>query len=102
MSVRKSISPSIASVLARRCRRSTAIEAGSTTWLSIPLASAMEPEAVEARLLNDDHLNRHPTAPLSRCSQPAEKVEQRATIAADHHMLRQLLTAGCAYRHEPP
>jgi hypothetical protein len=38
--VRTSFSPSIASVLARRCRRSTAIEAGSTTWLSIPLASS--------------------------------------------------------------
>src|SRR5919199_1872968 len=40
MRVRRSISPSIASVLARRCRRLTAIEAGSTTWLSIPLASS--------------------------------------------------------------
>jgi hypothetical protein len=38
ISVRRSASPSIASVLARRCRRGTAIEAGSTTWLSIPFA----------------------------------------------------------------
>src|SRR4051794_14833099 len=38
ISARTSFSPSIASVLARRCRRSTAIEAGSTTWLSTPLA----------------------------------------------------------------
>ena len=40
ISVRNSVSPSIASVLARRCHRSTAIEAASTTWLSIPLASS--------------------------------------------------------------
>src|SRR3984893_12608892 len=40
ISVRSSVSPSIASVLARRWRRGTAIEAGSTTWLSTPLASS--------------------------------------------------------------
>ena len=40
ISVRNSVSPSIASVLARRCLRLTAIEAASTTWLSIPLASS--------------------------------------------------------------
>ena len=34
-----SVSPSIRSVFARRRRRETAIEAGSTTWLSIPLSS---------------------------------------------------------------
>ena len=34
ISVRNSVSPSIESVLARRCRRATAIEAASTTWLS--------------------------------------------------------------------
>src|SRR6202030_2907096 len=40
ISVRSSVSPSIASVLARRWRRGTAIDAGSTTWLSTPLASS--------------------------------------------------------------
>jgi hypothetical protein len=35
ISVRNSVSPSIESVLARRCRRGTAIEAASTTWLSM-------------------------------------------------------------------
>ena len=35
-SVRSSASPSILSVFARRRRREVAIEAGSTTWLSIP------------------------------------------------------------------
>src|SRR3954447_17678763 len=40
ISVGASFSPWIASFLARRGRRSTAIEAGSTTWLSIPLASS--------------------------------------------------------------
>src|ERR1700731_2105035 len=34
ISVRSSVSPSIASVLARRWRRGTEIDAGSTTWLS--------------------------------------------------------------------
>ena len=34
ISVRSSVTPSIASVLARRWRRGTAIDAGSTTWLS--------------------------------------------------------------------
>jgi hypothetical protein len=40
INVRSSVSPSIASVLARRWRRGTAIDAGSTTWLSMPLASS--------------------------------------------------------------
>jgi hypothetical protein len=35
-SVRTRASPSILSVLARRRLRATAIEAASTTWLSIP------------------------------------------------------------------
>jgi len=41
ISVRRSASPSIASVLARRCRRGTAMEAASTTWLSIPFACSV-------------------------------------------------------------
>src|SRR5215208_7967738 len=68
----------------------------------VGLEQAMEPEAVEARLLDDNHLDRHATPPLSSCPQPAKKIEQRATVAADHHMLRQLLAAGCTHRHEPP
>src|SRR3954469_21221312 len=40
MRVRRSISPSIVSVLARRCRRLTAIEAGSATWLEVPFRSS--------------------------------------------------------------
>jgi hypothetical protein len=32
--------PSIALVFARRCRRGTAIDAGSTTWLSMPFVSS--------------------------------------------------------------
>ena len=39
-SVLSSVSPSMASVFARRCRRGTAIDAGSTTWLSTPSASS--------------------------------------------------------------
>ncbi len=39
VSVRSNSSPSIVSVFARRWRRGTAIEAASTTWLSIPFAA---------------------------------------------------------------
>ena len=39
-SARSSASPSILSVFARRRRRDVAIEAGSTTWLSIPSFSS--------------------------------------------------------------
>jgi hypothetical protein len=38
-SARSKVSPSILSVLARRRRREVAIEAASTTWLSIPSLS---------------------------------------------------------------
>src|ERR671938_385730 len=38
--VRRSFTPSILSVFGRRCRRLTAIEAGSTTWLMIPLRTS--------------------------------------------------------------
>jgi hypothetical protein len=40
INTRSNASPSILSVLARRRRRETAIEAASTTWLSIPSCSS--------------------------------------------------------------
>ena len=40
MSVRTSVSPSILSVFARRCRRDTAMDAASTTWLVMPTSKA--------------------------------------------------------------
>jgi hypothetical protein len=48
-SARSSASPSILSVFARRRRRAVAIEAGSTTWLSIPSLAAHD----EARSRRD-------------------------------------------------
>jgi hypothetical protein len=68
---------------------------------SVGLEQAMDPKPVETRLLDDDHLDRPASPPLGRGPQPAEKIEQRATIAAHHGILRQLLAAGCAHRHKP-
>src|SRR3954467_2854987 len=65
------------------------------------LEQAMRPEAVEAGLLDDDHPDRHAGPPLRRRPQPGEQVEQRATVAAAHGMLGQLLAAGRAHGHEP-
>src|SRR4051794_5631961 len=67
----------------------------------VGLEQAMQPEAVEARLLDDDHPDRHAGPPLRRRPQPGEQVEQRATVAAAHRMLGQLLAAGRAHGHEP-
>src|SRR5688500_4783184 len=48
----------------------------------VGLEQAMNPKAVEARLLDNDHPDRQASPPLRRRPQPAEKLEQRATVAA--------------------
>src|SRR5947209_18088360 len=63
INVRSSVSPSIASVLARRWRRGTAIDAGSTTWLdAVGLEQAMNPETIEPDFLDRHNLDRRGNA----------------------------------------
>src|ERR1700720_3775367 len=101
ISVRRSVSPSIVSVLARRWRRGTAIDAGSTTWLSTPLAPSMNPETIEAHFVDRHNLDRRCNALFGSCLQARKKVEQFAPVAADERVLGHLLAAGGQRRGNP-
>src|SRR6516164_6604008 len=57
INVRSSVSPSVASVLARRWRRGTAIDAGG-------LEQAMNPETIEPDFVDRDNLDRRRNALL--------------------------------------
>src|SRR6516164_984446 len=91
ISVRSSVSPSIASVLARRCRRGTAID--DVALNTISLEQAMNPETVEPDFLDRHNLDRCCHALLGSALQPGKKVEQFARVAADERVLRDLLAA---------
>src|SRR5438270_10761198 len=94
ISVRSSVSPSIASVLARRWRRGTAIDAGPTTWLSTPLGSSKRnPETIEPDFLDRYNLDRRCDALLGSALQPRKKVEQFVRVTADERVLGHLPAA---------
>jgi hypothetical protein len=80
ISVRRSVSPSIASVLARRWRRGAATDAGSTTWLSTPRPASsrctQKPSKPASWMLTTS------TAPRPRCSALALRRARSSSRAA--------------------
>ncbi len=46
----------------------------------------MDPEPVQARLLDDHDLDRHANAPRRLAPQVRQQIEQRAAITASHRM----------------
>src|SRR5271165_5090153 len=86
ISVRNSVSPSIASVLALRCRRAK---------------QAMEPKSVQSRFLNDDRSDLRAIALTGLRSRARKKVEQAGAVSALDHMLGKLLAARPVDRHNP-
>src|SRR6267154_2295388 len=102
ISVRSSVSPSIASVLApvtsghgnRRGIDDVALDA-------VGVEQAMNPETIETDFVDRHNLDRRCNALLGSCLQACEKVEQFAPLAAGERVLGHLLAAGRQRRGNP-
>src|SRR3954467_1759686 len=97
---RTKASPSILSVFARRRRRDVAIEAGSTTWLSIPslcrtrwIQDPVDPEPVQPRFLDDDDGKDLPRPDAGFLLELGQARKESADVTAAHRVLRHLLAA---------
>src|SRR3954470_10462732 len=101
-SARSKGSPSILSVFARRRRREVAIDAGSTTWLSIPsLCSTPWPKAVQPGFLDDDQREVLARPGVRLCLELGQARQQPGSVAPAHLMLRHLLPPRRQGRDEP-
>jgi hypothetical protein len=83
-SVLKSVSPSIASVLARRPapRHCDGRWIDNMTFNAVRLKQPMDPKAVQSSFLDHHNLHRMPRQLLSPRPHALQQTEQRATIAA--------------------
>ena len=71
------------------------MEAGSTTWLSIPscLQDAVDPEPVQPRFLDDDDGKDLPRPGAGFLLELRQARQESGDVTAGHRMLGHLLTA---------
>ncbi len=97
-------SPSTPSVLTRRRRRDVTMEAGSTTWLSMFAfcKSPMNPEPVQASLMDHNQTVRPPCSRLALCLQLGKPRKKGRDIAATHVVPGHLFPAARRQRRDEP
>ena len=92
------------SVFARRCRRDTAIDVASTTWLSIQssrFSNRSIQNPVQTRLLDHHQRIEFSFACLRLLAEVCKAGKQGRGIAAGHHMTGNLLASRCQRRYQP-